>query len=271
MTTNNSVNDIYLQKSNNLSDVNSKSTSFNNIDPMTTLGDIIYASATATGGTATRLPIGSTGNVLTLASGIPSWGSGGGGGSGSVVFPAISGNWYVCGTIDYGLNSISSSTSITTGTLYFMPFFVTSSITYKAIGLGIISKAAGTTVMGIYNDNGSFAPTGSPITNSNSTSISNVTTTASTYTFISTITLNAGIYWLAFSVSATNDVASKINGNEIGGTGMGSTSIPVNGAVVGTVQYGWTQSFSYSATLPSVGSLSAMSLNVSPYVYLQAN
>jgi hypothetical protein len=41
------------------------------LNPSTTLGDTEYASATAN--TNTRLPIGSTGQVLTVASGVPSW------------------------------------------------------------------------------------------------------------------------------------------------------------------------------------------------------
>jgi hypothetical protein len=43
---------------------------FNNLNPMTTTGDIIYE---ASAGTAARLPVGSTGQVLTVAGGIPSW------------------------------------------------------------------------------------------------------------------------------------------------------------------------------------------------------
>jgi len=43
---------------------------FNALDPMTTTGDMIYASAA---NTAARLGIGSTGQVLTVAGGIPSW------------------------------------------------------------------------------------------------------------------------------------------------------------------------------------------------------
>jgi hypothetical protein len=46
------------------------STAFNALNPMTTTGDIIYeASAT----TAARLPIGTTGQVLTVSGGIPAW------------------------------------------------------------------------------------------------------------------------------------------------------------------------------------------------------
>ena len=61
---------LYLLKTNNLNDVASANTSFNNISPMTTKGDIIYEDATPT---AVRLPIGSTGNVLTVSGGVPVW------------------------------------------------------------------------------------------------------------------------------------------------------------------------------------------------------
>lgn len=60
----------YLLKTNNLSDVSSKPTSFNNLSPMTTAGDLIYGGASGAG---TRLPIGSTGNYLTVTGGVPVW------------------------------------------------------------------------------------------------------------------------------------------------------------------------------------------------------
>lgn len=43
---------------------------FNNLNPMTTTGDLIYESAT---NVASRLPIGSTSQVLTVVGGIPAW------------------------------------------------------------------------------------------------------------------------------------------------------------------------------------------------------
>jgi hypothetical protein len=43
---------------------------FNVLNPMTTTGDIIYEASPTT---AARLPIGSTGQILTVAGGIPSW------------------------------------------------------------------------------------------------------------------------------------------------------------------------------------------------------
>lgn len=61
---------LYMLKANNLSDVASANTSFNNISPMTTKGDIIYENATPA---AARLPIGTAGQVLTVSSGLPVW------------------------------------------------------------------------------------------------------------------------------------------------------------------------------------------------------
>ena len=61
---------LYLLSANNLSDVANANTSFNNISPMTTAGDIIYENATPT---TARLPIGTTGQVLTVVSGLPAW------------------------------------------------------------------------------------------------------------------------------------------------------------------------------------------------------
>ena len=53
-------------------------TSLKALNPETTLGDISYRSATAN--TNTRLAIGSTGNVLTVAGGVPTWAAPVGGG-----------------------------------------------------------------------------------------------------------------------------------------------------------------------------------------------
>jgi len=60
------------------------------LQPGTTLGDLAYSSATAN--TNTRLAIGSTGNVLTVAGGVPTWAApaGGGGKVLQVVFATTS-------------------------------------------------------------------------------------------------------------------------------------------------------------------------------------
>jgi hypothetical protein len=74
------------------------------LQPGTTLGDIAYSSATAN--TNTRLGIGSTGNVLTVAGGVPTWAAPAGGGKVLQV---------VQSAIMASSNSSSSSTFVDTG------------------------------------------------------------------------------------------------------------------------------------------------------------
>lgn len=60
------------------------------LQPGTTLGDLAYSSATAN--TNTRLGIGSTGNILTVAGGVPTWAApAGGGGMTSIATGSLSG------------------------------------------------------------------------------------------------------------------------------------------------------------------------------------
>lgn len=59
------------------------------LNPSTTLGDIEYRSSTAN--TNTRLAIGSTGNVLTVAGGVPTWAAPGGGSLTSLASGSLSG------------------------------------------------------------------------------------------------------------------------------------------------------------------------------------
>jgi len=63
------------------------SSAYNALTPLTITGDIVYE---ASAGTAARLPIGTSGQVLTVVSGLPAWsnasGGGGGSSSGSNIF-----------------------------------------------------------------------------------------------------------------------------------------------------------------------------------------
>ena len=67
-------------------------TTTKNLNPSTTLGDIEYRSSTAN--TNTRLGIGSTGNVLTVSGGVPTWAApaGGAGNMVQVASGALSGS-----------------------------------------------------------------------------------------------------------------------------------------------------------------------------------
>jgi len=59
------------------------------LQPGTTLGDLAYSSATAN--TNTRLGIGTTGQVLTVAGGVPSWATASAGGMTSIASGSLSG------------------------------------------------------------------------------------------------------------------------------------------------------------------------------------
>lgn len=94
----------YLVKTNNLSDVSSPSTSFANISPLTTAGDIIYENNTPA---PARLPIGTAGQVLTVVSGLPAWQpAGGGGGSGGSELMLSTGNGH--GSVNQNIRRYSN-------------------------------------------------------------------------------------------------------------------------------------------------------------------
>ena len=77
-------------------------TTTKNLNPSTTLGDIEYRSSTAN--TNTRLGIGSTGQVLTVAGGVPTWAAPAGGGKGYTL-------------INTGGTALTGATSITVSSL----------------------------------------------------------------------------------------------------------------------------------------------------------
>ena len=231
-----------------------------------------------------QLLIGNTGNIpsvntltagsnITVTNGAGSITIAGASGSSGLGIGGISGNWYASGSTFGGTSTPrTGANSISTGTLYFVPFFNSASTTYTDIGRLTGSTAAGNSILGIYNDSGNMAPTGSPISNSNSTALTNTTSTFNAYTFSSPITLGVGVFWLAFTVSNTTIyVCPQSTGYEIGGRGMGiSGSITSSSITAG--QAGWSQSFVYSTTLPSVGSLSVVNVYAvgDAYVFLKA-
>lgn len=79
-------------------------------NPMTTTGDMVYSSS---GSTPARLGIGTTGQVLTVAGGIPSWAAASAGANNAVSF--VSGSQAVSGTSYVDL-ATSQSVTVTTGT-----------------------------------------------------------------------------------------------------------------------------------------------------------
>lgn len=95
---------------------------FDNLSPMTTAGDIIYENATPT---ATNLPIGTTGQVLTVVAGLPAWQT-----------PAVT---LTPVALNYQVNqSFTIPNSTTTLITYGAPLFDTNSIYNSTTGTGTI-------------------------------------------------------------------------------------------------------------------------------------
>jgi len=79
-------------------------TTTKNLNPETTLGDIAYRSSTAN--VKTRLGIGSTGQVLTVASGVPSWATLSAGGKTLLSTTTLSGTSTSITSIDQGYKDL---------------------------------------------------------------------------------------------------------------------------------------------------------------------
>jgi len=97
------------------------SAAFNALNPMTTTGDMLYESSPTT---AARLPIGSTGQILTVAGGVPTWAAAPAGGVTSVATG----------------NGLSGGTITSTGTL------TIAAPTFNSIGSYTIAIGNGTNI-----------------------------------------------------------------------------------------------------------------------------
>jgi hypothetical protein len=120
------------------------------LNPSTTLGDIEYRSSTAN--TNTRLGIGTTGQVLTVASGVPSWATPAAGGGGKllqVVYGTYSTSTTVSSTTytDTGLSATITPTSATSTILIFVnQQGLTAAAGQPQIGMGLRLLKAATTI-----------------------------------------------------------------------------------------------------------------------------
>jgi hypothetical protein len=84
-------------------------------NPMTTTGDTIYSSS---GSTPARLGIGSTGNVLTVAGGVPTWAAPAGGGKVAQVLAYQGTNTVALTTSYQTVDSLTITPSATTSKIY---------------------------------------------------------------------------------------------------------------------------------------------------------
>jgi len=111
------------------------------LNPSTTLGDIEYRSSTAN--TNTRLGIGSTGNVLTVAGGVPTWAA-----------PASAGGMTLISTTT--LSGSSTSITIPTGykDIYVLAYGITWNTANSFVGIGINGSNTLTYQTGVFANAG---------------------------------------------------------------------------------------------------------------------
>jgi hypothetical protein len=160
--------------------------------------------------------------------------------------------------------TVPTTLATTAGTLIATPFIVSRVTTFSKIGINCTTLGAASTArVAIYQDNGNLYP-------SNLISGSDVGTLATsgtgflTNTFVTAITLQPGLYWLAFNVSATAPTVSawavaQLN-PILGNTGANP---PVPGV-------GWSVSLAFGA-MPSTFTASGAALVASaPAVFLQS-
>jgi hypothetical protein len=142
------------------------------LQPGTTLGDIVYSSATAN--TNTRLGIGSTGNVLTVAGGVPSWAAPSAGKLIQVVFASYatevgsSSSTYA----DTGLTASITPTSATSKVLVF--------VTQQGVSKSAASSATGVKIQ-LLRGSTSILKMGDANANTNSLLLANIGSVSGSY------------------------------------------------------------------------------------------
>ena len=122
-------------------------------NPMTTTGDMIYSSP---GSTPVRIGIGSTGNVLTVAGGVPSWAAPAGGGK---VLQVVQGTTTTSANINTTTLTDTNLTATITPTLSTSSILVIFSQSYynskssNACAFGIVLKRGATTILDLAGTN----------------------------------------------------------------------------------------------------------------------
>jgi hypothetical protein len=107
---------------------------------MTTTGDIEYESGT---NTASRLPIGTTGQVLTVVSGVPAWSTAGAASSAPVITQTVVAGQTFAANTTYAVRWGMNSNSETTDRVYAADYTTSSKDFFWVIG--VISGGAGVT------------------------------------------------------------------------------------------------------------------------------
>jgi hypothetical protein len=121
------------------------------LNPSTTLGDLEYRSATAN--TNTRLGIGSTGQVLTVAGGVPTWATAGGGDDGPAIGVKRSANQTISAStwtvVQFNTEDFDTNSNFNTGTYRFTP----TTAGYYQVNLSIAGSGSNNQAMIAKNGN----------------------------------------------------------------------------------------------------------------------
>ena len=251
----------------------SASAAFNALNPMTTTGDLIYESAT---NVASRLPIGTSGQVLTVSGGIPSWQNDSGtsnpinltqistpstpaSGSNDLYFKATSSSQIVANSSSSNSNYSDADNTVKVGQS-FTPT-LTGTIISGILNLKYESGApTGTLVTEIYTD--SAGTPGTLLGTSNTINASTLTTSFAPYTFTFTSgpSLTASTkYHLVLDFSGVTFNAGAID------TAL-DTSNPYAGGNSETYNGAWTEDpydlqFSVTSSVSDNGQLYTLNSN----------
>jgi hypothetical protein len=146
--------------------------------------------------------------------------------------------WY---TTPMTNTSALGTASVVANTLYVMPFPLTRVTTFTKIQINVTTGGAGSSArIGIYYDNGNQYP-GALVTGSDVGALTTTITGVQTNTFVSAITLQPGLYWLAFVCNAT---APVIIGFTLGNT---PAILGIDSGLGTAPGLGWSVAFTFAA------------------------
>jgi hypothetical protein len=224
-------------------------TTTKNLNPSTTLGDIEYRSSTAN--TNTRLGIGSDGQVLTVAGGVPSWATAAAGAAMQVAETTATYLKTATGTAAAN----GEITAVVNRTEYSPVYLPTAS--FDRISIATASGFSGTASvrLGLYNVS---ATTGKPSTVVFDAGTVSCTAASTTYEITISQSITAGWYYLAANMQTAASTPSFVSfgGGVINGLIAGSTNF------TNTNTSGFFRETGITGAFATAGTLSATTIAI---------
>lgn len=215
------------------------------LNPETTLGDISFQSATAN--TKTRLGIGSTGQVLTVSGGVPTWAAPAGDITGVTAGTGLSGG----GTSGDVTVSLSSPVAATLGGTA-QTTYATGDLLFASAANTLSKRTIGATG-DVLTVSGGVPTWAAPSVGANFTTLATATPTngATTYSFSSISNQNTLVLrWVTNGNTGTlTRPVFTINGSDIASyTIYGQTWFIHTGTLANSSAGGWTSGLPYAST-----------------------